>query len=133
VRHAHATGNDADVTVCELATIVAEDPGLKLLLLYLEGLPDPWNLAEAARIARRRGLPIIALKAGRSPAGQAAARSHTGSLASPAALWAGLARQTGVIRRRDLVALGLNPGSALHRPGVRPRRAIALRIPTLVH
>ena len=26
---------------------VAEDPGLKLLLLYLEGIPDPWNLAEA--------------------------------------------------------------------------------------
>ncbi|MFP5407246.1 MAG: CoA-binding protein, partial [Gammaproteobacteria bacterium] len=42
VRHAHATGNDSDVTVCELATVVAEDPDLKLLLLYLEGIPDPW-------------------------------------------------------------------------------------------
>ena len=28
VRHSHATGNDCDVTVCELATVVAEDPGL---------------------------------------------------------------------------------------------------------
>ena len=25
VRHSHATGNDCDVTVCELATVVAED------------------------------------------------------------------------------------------------------------
>ena len=82
VRHSHATGNDCDVTVCELATVVAEDPALKLLLLYLEGIPDPWNLAEAARVARDRDLPVVVLKSGRSPAGQEAARSHTGSLAS---------------------------------------------------
>jgi acetate---CoA ligase (ADP-forming) len=81
VRHVHATGNDADVTACELATVVVEDPELKLLLLYLEGLPDPWNLAQAARIARQRGLPIIALKSGRSAAGAIAAASHTGALA----------------------------------------------------
>ncbi|WP_407521456.1 CoA-binding protein, partial [Methylobacterium oryzisoli] len=48
VRHAHATGNDADVTVCELAASVAEDPGLRLLLLYLESIPDPHHLAQAA-------------------------------------------------------------------------------------
>ncbi|CAN5382326.1 acetate--CoA ligase family protein [soil metagenome] len=82
VRHSHATGNDCDVTVCELATVVAEDPGLKLLLLYLEGIPDPWNLAEAARVARARNLPIVALKSGRSAAGQEAAQSHTGALAN---------------------------------------------------
>ena len=82
VRHSHATGNDCDVTVCELATVVAEDPGLKLLLLYLEGIPDPWNLAEAARVARDRKLPIVALKSGRSLAGQEAAQSHTGALAN---------------------------------------------------
>ena len=29
VRHSHATGNDCDVTVCELATVVAEHPDLK--------------------------------------------------------------------------------------------------------
>ncbi len=82
VRHSHATGNDCDVTVCELATVVAEDPSLKLLLLYLEGIPDPWNLAEAARVARTRNLPIVVLKSGRSTAGQAAAQSHTGALAN---------------------------------------------------
>ena len=82
VRHSHATGNDCDVSVCELACVVAEDPGLKLLLLYLEGIPDPWHLAEAARVARDRNLPIVALKSGRSLAGQEAAQSHTGALAS---------------------------------------------------
>jgi len=82
VRYAHATGNDADITACELATVVVEDPDLKLLLLYLEGLPDPWHLAQAAKTARERHLPIIVLKAGRSIAGKAAAQSHTGALAT---------------------------------------------------
>ncbi len=82
VRHVHATGNDADITVCELATLVAEDPEVRLLLLYLEGIPDPWNLAEVARIARERKVPVIVLKSGRTAAGREAARSHTGALAS---------------------------------------------------
>src|SRR5207237_463226 len=54
VRYTHATGNDADVTTLELAAAVAEDPDLKVLLLYLEGIPDPEHLEEAARIAARR-------------------------------------------------------------------------------
>ena len=36
VRHVHATGNEADVTVADLAWAVAHDPDVKLLLLYLE-------------------------------------------------------------------------------------------------
>ncbi|HYF59697.1 MAG TPA: acetate--CoA ligase family protein [Burkholderiaceae bacterium] len=102
VRHAHATGNDADVTVCELAVEVAQDPALKLLLLYLEGIPDPWHLAEAARIARRRGLPIVALKSGRSPAGQTAARSHTGALASEDRVVDAFLEDQGIWRVRDV-------------------------------
>src|SRR5260370_923413 len=40
VRHTHATGNDADISVGELAVAVAEDPDVKLLLLYLESIPE---------------------------------------------------------------------------------------------
>lgn len=82
VRHCHATGNDCDVTVGELACAVAEDPELKLLLLYLESIPDCRHLEQLAAIARERDLPIIALKSGRSEAGKRAARSHTGALAN---------------------------------------------------
>src|SRR5690606_6818556 len=49
VRHAHATGNDADVTVAELAAAVIEDPQVKLMLLYLEGMPDPAQLSRMAQ------------------------------------------------------------------------------------
>jgi acyl-CoA synthetase (NDP forming) len=40
VRHAHATGNEADVTVSELALTVLDDPEVRLLLLYLESIRD---------------------------------------------------------------------------------------------
>jgi len=82
VRHVHATGNEADVSVADLAAAVVADPGVRLLLLYLESIKDPAQLATAAEEARRRDLPIVALKAGRTASGQKAARSHTGALAS---------------------------------------------------
>ena len=105
IRHAHATGNDCDVTACELACAVARDPDLRLLLLYLEGLPDPHHLAEAARIARARELPIIALKSGRTVAGQKAARSHTGALANEDRVVDAFLEHHGILRARDTAEL----------------------------
>ncbi|HKX09426.1 MAG TPA: CoA-binding protein, partial [Stellaceae bacterium] len=63
VRHTHATGNDADVTAPELARAVLEDPEVRLLLLYLESIADADELAEVAEAARRREVPVVALKA----------------------------------------------------------------------
>ena len=126
VRHSHATGNDCDVTVCELATVVAEDLGLKLLLLYLEGIPDPWNLAEAARIARARNLPIVVLKSGRSAAGQQAAQSHTGALANEDRTVDAFFQEHGIWRANSMAELiDLAP---LYLQGWRPkgRRLVAI-------
>jgi acyl-CoA synthetase (NDP forming) len=126
VRHSHATGNDCDVTVCELATVVAEDPGLKLLLLYLEGIPDPWNLAEAARVARDRNLPIVALKSGRSAAGQVAAQSHTGALASEDRAVDAFLADHGIWRAQSMV--DLVDTAQLYLKGWKPkgRRLVAI-------
>jgi len=82
VRHAHATGNEADVTVSDLALEVVRDPGVGLLLLYLEAIPNPAVLAQAAEAARARDVAIVAVTAGRTASGQKAASSHTGALAS---------------------------------------------------
>lgn len=105
VRHVHATGNQADVTVSELALAVAHDPDVRLLLLYLESLSDPDMLAQAAAVARARGVPVVAVKAGRTNAGQRAAASHTGAMASEdRAVDAFLARH-GIWRADDAHAL----------------------------
>lgn len=126
VRHSHATGNDCDVTVCELATVVAEDPALKLLLLYLEGIPDPWNLAEAARIARDRDLPLVVLKSGRSAAGQVAAQSHTGALANEDRTVDAFLREHGILRAQSMADLVAT--APLYLQGWRPkgRRLVAI-------
>jgi acyl-CoA synthetase (NDP forming) len=81
-RHVHATGNEADVTVPDLAAAVVADPGVRLVLLYMEAIKDPSVLAAAAASARSRDIPIVALKAGRTTSGQKAASSHTGALAA---------------------------------------------------
>ena len=101
VRHVHATGNEADVTVGELALAVAHDPDVKLLLLYLESIANPELLAAAAAHARERDLPIIAIKAGRSAQGQRAASSHTGSLANEDRTVDAFFRHHGIWRVRD--------------------------------
>ncbi len=126
VRHTHATGNDADVTVCELAAAVAEDRALKLLLLYLESIPDPHHLAQAAEVARSHGLPIVALKSGRTAAGQAAALSHTGALANEDRVVDAFLEQHGIWRARDTA--DLVEAAELYLKGWRPegRRMVAV-------
>lgn len=101
VRHVHATGNEADITVSDLAWAVAHDPDVKLLLLYLENIADPELLARTAAYARERDLPIIAVKAGRSASGQKAASSHTGSLANEDRTVDAFFRHHGIWRVRD--------------------------------
>ena len=101
VRHVHATGNEADVSVGELALAVAHDPDVRLLLLYLETIAKPEMLAAAAATARERDLPIIVVKAGRSRDGQRAASSHTGALANEDRTVDAFFRHHGIWRVRD--------------------------------
>ncbi len=101
VRHVHATGNEADVTVSEMAWAIAHDPEIKLLLLYLENIANPEMLARAAEYARSRDLPIVAVKAGRSASGQQAASTHTGSMANEDRVVDAFFRKHGIMRVRD--------------------------------
>ena len=105
VRHVHATGNDCDVSVGELASVLAEDPDLKLLLLYLETIRDADAVAQMAQTARSRGLPVIALKSGRTAAGQEAARSHTGALANEDRVVDAFFEQHGIWRAQNMSEL----------------------------
>jgi acyl-CoA synthetase (NDP forming) len=126
VRHTHATGNDADITVGELAVAVAEDPEVKLLLLYLESIPETKYLEELASVALKRDLPIIALKSGRSEAGRQAAQSHTGALANEDRVVDAFFEQHGIWRAPDM--RGLVEATELYLKGWKPkgRRLVAI-------
>lgn len=119
VRYMVATGNEADVTAAEVLRAVAEDEAVRVLLLYVESLRDPAVLAEAARIAHRRDVPILAVKAGRTRAGQATASSHTGALAGEDALADAFLRQHGILRLNDFREL--SEYAQIFAGGQRPR------------
>jgi acyl-CoA synthetase (NDP forming) len=119
VRHTHATGNDADIKVGELAVAVAEDPEVKLLLLYLESIPEKKYLEELAAVALDRDLPIVALKSGRSEAGRQAAQSHTGALANEDRVVDAFFEYHGIWRAPDM--RGLVEATELYLKGWKPR------------
>jgi acyl-CoA synthetase (NDP forming) len=126
VRHTHATGNDADISVGELAVAVAEDLEVKLLLLYLESIPEKKYLEQLASVALDRDLPIIALKSGRSEAGWQAAQSHTGALANEDRVVDAFFEHHGIWRAPDM--RGLVEATELYLKGWKPggRRLVAI-------
>ena len=119
VRHVHATGNEADVTVAALSWAVAHDPDVKLMLLYYENIANPELMAEAAEYARSRDLPIVAVKAGRTASGQKAASSHTGSLANEDRVVDAYLSHHGIWRARDPHQLAFS--AEMYLNGWRPK------------
>jgi acetyltransferase len=86
--------------------------------LYLEEVTDGRGLMAAARrIIEETGKPVLALKAGRTRAGAAAARSHTGSLAGSDEICDAAFRQAG-IRRCGTIGEMLDLAVALDRQPV---------------
>jgi acetate---CoA ligase (ADP-forming) len=102
VRYCAATGNEADVSAGEVAAAVAGDPAVRLILLYLETVRDVTWLAELGRVAAGRKLPVVALKAGLTPAGQSAAASHTAALANEDRVVDAFLERAGIYRAVDL-------------------------------
>ena len=119
VRHVHATGNEADLCVAEIANAVIDDDGVRLLLLYLENFNRPDVLAIAAEKARARDIPIIALKAGRTQSGAQMASSHTGALATEDRIVEAFMKKHGILRARNVSDL-VN-SAELFLSGLRPR------------
>ena len=117
-------GNKADVSGNDLLEYWETDPRTSVILLYVESFGNP---AKFSRLARRisRNKPIVALKAGRSPAGARAAASHTGALASSDAFVDALFHQSGVIRT-DTVTELFDVASMLARQPVPHGRNVAI-------
>lgn len=102
---AATVGNQADVKLCDLIEYFIEDETTRAICLYVEGLKNGPRFLELARRARTAGKPILAVKAGRSAAGQQLTQSHTASLAGSYAVWAAACRDHAVILLDDPEAL----------------------------
>jgi acetyl coenzyme A synthetase (ADP forming)-like protein len=97
IRHFISVGNKADVSGNDLLEYWEDDPGIRVILFYLESLGNPRRfLSITRRVCRSK--PVIVVKSGRTEAGARAASSHTGSLAGLDVAVDALFGQAGVLR-----------------------------------
>ncbi len=90
-------GNAAVLDVADYLAYFAQDPEVKLIGAYIEGVKKGRRLFEVLQ-AVARTKPVLIWKGGQTAEGARAAASHTGSLAASQAIWDGLVRQTGALR-----------------------------------
>ncbi len=94
-------GNKADVSGNDLIAYWYDAPATRAVALYLESFGNPRKFARTVRALSRRK-PVLAIKSGRSGAGQRAGASHTAAAAAPSATVDALFAQAGVVRPDSL-------------------------------
>ena len=97
VSKAVSCGNSAQTDLAEVLAYFAADDETDVAVTYLEGVGDGRRLFEAMRRLTARK-PLVLVKGGVAAAGQRAAASHTGSLASDDRIFDGIVRQVGALR-----------------------------------
>ncbi|MBN1873069.1 MAG: acetate--CoA ligase [Anaerolineae bacterium] len=97
-------GNKADVSEIDLMSAWAEDPDSRVILMYVEGVPDGQKFIETAKQVTRKK-PVVAIKSGVTASGSRAVSSHTGSLAGSEAAYKAAFNQAGIIRATSMEAL----------------------------
>ncbi|MGH2640936.1 MAG: GNAT family N-acetyltransferase [Actinomycetota bacterium] len=118
-------GNKADISGNDMLSYWEDDARTNVVLLYLESFGNPRRFSHLARRIGKR-TPIVAVKSGRTQAGQRAAGSHTGSLIATSDLTVdALFRENGVIRTDTLaemfdvaMLLATQPPPAGNRVGI---------------
>ncbi|WP_030775349.1 acetate--CoA ligase family protein [Streptomyces sp. NRRL F-2664] len=96
--HWAPTGNEADLETSDFLSYFAEQPEVGAIACYVEGLKDGRSFLLAADRAARNGVPVVAVKVGRTETGARTAASHTGKLTGADTVVDAAMRQFGIIR-----------------------------------
>ena len=115
--HFVSLGEHADVDFGDMLDWLASDVRTRAILLYAESLDSPRKFMSAARAAARNK-PVLVVKAGRSPQGQAAATSHSGALAGSDLVYDAAIRRAGMLRVNTLQDLFVAAEMLAHFPGL---------------
>ena len=122
VDKAVSIGNKTDLSENDYLEYLLQDPGTKIVCLYLESIGDGRRLMDLARSSKK---PIIAHKVNRGEASHRVALSHTAALADDDQIVSAAFRQIGVIRAedfRDSVAIA----QGLTLPPVRGNKIVVI-------
>jgi len=92
-----SSGNEADLDAVDYIEYFAEDPSVKVICMYMEGLNQGRAFYEAAKEITKNK-PIVVIKVGTSEVGSRAASSHTGALAGSDKVYDAMFKQAGILR-----------------------------------
>ncbi|MFZ5563325.1 MAG: acetate--CoA ligase family protein [Thermodesulfobacteriota bacterium] len=97
IRAFSGSGNEAMVTIEDYLHAFEVDEITEIVMLYIESVKDGRRFLESARRLSKKK-PIVLLKGGQTKAGEKAAASHTGAMASNARVFAAACRQSGIVK-----------------------------------
>jgi acetyltransferase len=110
-----SVGNMLNIGAEELLAYLVDDPGTRLIFLYLESIQDGRRLME---IAQRSHKPILAFKANTGGLSRQIAASHTAALSGDDRVVDAAFSQCGIIRVHDETSI-VNGFKALQLPPMR--------------
>ncbi len=96
-----STGNELTVTMDDYLDFVLDLPETRAVGLFIETARNPEGFRTALGKAAHRGIPVVALKVGRTAKSAALAVSHSGAMAGDDATYEALFDRYGVQRARD--------------------------------
>jgi acyl-CoA synthetase (NDP forming) len=96
IRAFGGSGNEAMITIEDYMEAFEVDELTRTVVLYIESIKNGRRFFEAARRVGKKK-PVVMLKGGRTQAGNRAAASHTGALASNLRVFDAAARQAGIV------------------------------------
>jgi acyl-CoA synthetase (NDP forming) len=117
-------GNQAQMSEAQIADALLDDPRVTAIGLHIEGFGDLFAWQALSRKAHTKGIPLVALKVGKSIEARNATISHTASLAGSDAGANALLEHLGIARVDDLPTF-LETLKILHVAGPLPSGQIA--------
>ncbi len=104
-----SSGQELTTTLADYMDFALETPETRVIGLFMETARDPAGFEAALAKANARGVPVVALKVGRTAASVRLAESHSGAIAGDHAAYSALFRRYGVaeVRAIDELAAAL--------------------------
>ncbi len=97
-------GPNTCVDIAQVLDFLANDPKTHSIVVYLEGIVNARRFMSALRMAAN-AKPVVVLKSGRKPAGNAAALTHSGAIVGSDEVFDAALRRAGAVRVRSFVEL----------------------------
>ncbi len=97
-------GPNTAVDMAQVLDFLASDAQTHSIVVYLEGISNARRFMSALRAAAN-AKPVVVLKAGRKPAGNLAARTHSGTIVGSDEVFDAALRRAGAVRVRSFVEL----------------------------